>query len=83
MMWTENRVKAAMIKSSLLDLQKHLDEGSTSRGQMEFLLPKSRAKTYTPLLERLKCPSLEDRIEKNEAKRRKFTDDSSDVKQDE
>ena len=73
-LWAEHRTKAAMLEAALHNLEglEDVSEAEKTRGLMEFLLPKSRTKTYTPLMERLKCPTLEEKIEKNALKRQRL-----------
>ena len=37
--------------------------------QASCLIPMGKGKTYTPLLEMLKCPTLEEKVSHNEAKK--------------
>ena len=37
--------------------------------QASCLIPMGKGKTYTPLLEMLKCPPLEEKVSHNEAKK--------------
>ena len=65
-MWAEHQVKASMLRAALSAMEGEWGQAETN--QVACLLPKSKAKTYTPLLEMLKCPSLEEKM----AKRRKL-----------
>ncbi len=64
-LWTEHQVKATMLRTALDSLQadpKIMNLVDQVRDQLTPLLPKMKAKTYTPLLQMLKCPSLDEKI---------------------
>ncbi|XP_008549718.1 tRNA pseudouridine(38/39) synthase [Microplitis demolitor] len=67
--WTLNAIKAEMIKSIIDDLSTH----STSEGfnyQSDCLIQGVQAKVHQPLMKRITCESLENRIKHFEKKRR-------------
>jgi len=68
-MWTENSVKATMLKEMLGQLEGLIDTQVTN--QCKQLVLGVEAKPYQPLLQRLKCSSLEERID-HYAKRKRI-----------
>ncbi len=73
-LWTEHQVKASMLRAAL----KSLEAETRKRGfppvtdQVACLIPKGRSKTYVPLMDMLKCPSLQQKISHTEAKKRRL-----------
>ncbi len=67
-----SQVKASMLRECLESLQGDLppscssSSGGIASHHLEGLLPKSKTRTHIPLLERLTCPSLEEKIAKKE-----------------
>nr|ADD38745.1 tRNA pseudouridine synthase 3 [Lepeophtheirus salmonis] len=72
-LWAEHAIKAEMIKACLDELESHFDERVIE--QASALLPHSKQRIYTPFLEMLKCPSLEEKIQRLN-KRRKRNENS-------
>jgi len=60
-MWTANSVKASMLREMLGQLEELTDTKVTN--QSKSLVLGVEAKKYLPLLKRLKCSSLEERID--------------------
>ena len=75
-LWTEHQVKASMLRAALERLhgvQRESGYGAVEE-QASCLIPMGKGKTYTPLLEMLKCPSLEEKVSHNEAKKMRLND---------
>nr|ACO15264.1 tRNA pseudouridine synthase 3 [Caligus clemensi] len=70
-LWTQHAVKARMIRICLGVLEERMP-GEVVSEQLASLLPHSKQRTYTPFLEMLKCPSLEEKIETANKRRRKL-----------
>ena len=73
-LWTEHQVKAEMLRTCLRELEGVFGEGLKVFHQTECLLPKSKMKVYIPLLNLKKCPSLQQKIDHRESKRRKLNE---------
>ncbi|XP_043285696.1 tRNA pseudouridine(38/39) synthase [Venturia canescens] len=82
--WTINAVKSTMIREMLDDLKSHLDDEGPLKDPGHFsLLQGVQATNYQPLMKRLTCESLENRIEHYEKKRKiKLVEDTA-IKRDE
>lgn len=71
-LWCEHQVKGGMLRSALKDLEAHpVMSQFMEDWQSDPILPKGRTKTYVPLLQLKKCPSLEEKMSVCDAKRRK------------
>ena len=74
-LWTENQVRATMIREGLKEMPTFGSQNEASFDppmfQLDRLLPKGKTKVYVPLMEMLKCSTLEEKIESC-AKRRKI-----------
>ncbi|XP_015124476.1 tRNA pseudouridine(38/39) synthase isoform X2 [Diachasma alloeum] len=68
--WTFNSVKAAMIRSMLQDLESHVISQEDLDFQSEGLIQGVQSKIYQPLMKRVTCESLENRIKHFEKKRK-------------
>nr|SVE77673.1 EOG090X083V [Daphnia lumholtzi] len=60
MLWTENMIKATMLREMLQSLEKLV--GIKVEHQLKGLVQGIEPKTYLPLMKRQKCDSLEERI---------------------
>ena len=69
-LWTENAVKAAMLKTALDEMCGHIEIPMTM--QTEPLYGASKTKAYIPLLDMDKCPSLEEKLNAPGRKKRKI-----------
>lgn len=75
-LWTEHQVKASMLRAALERLhgeQRERGYGAVEQ-QASCLISMGKGKTYTPLLDMLKCPSLEEKVSHNEAKKMRMND---------
>lgn len=74
-LWTESAVKATMLKTALNTLSARAVESKAINEpvvhQADSLSGMSKAKTYIPLMEMIKCPSLEEKLAAPSRKRRK------------
>ncbi|XP_063986627.1 tRNA pseudouridine(38/39) synthase [Diachasmimorpha longicaudata] len=68
--WTFNSVKADMIRSMLQDLECHVKSQENMNFQSEGLIQGVQSKIYQPLMKRVTCESLENRIKHFEKKRK-------------
>ena len=71
-LWTEHSVKTTMLMTVLdrIAASTKFDLSSSTK-QTDFLYGLGKAKQYTPLMEMLKCPSLDEKLSAPSAKRRK------------
>ena len=74
-LWTEHQTKVSMLRAALERLHGVQREGGYAQveEQASCLIPMGKGKTYTPLLEMLKCPTLEEKVSHNEAKKLRLT----------
>ncbi|XP_032683103.1 tRNA pseudouridine(38/39) synthase [Odontomachus brunneus] len=75
--WALNTIKSTMIKSMLLELENLVNRTNTNF-QSDCLLLGAQSKVYQPLMKRVTCESLENKI-KHYKKKRKFEVVHSDV----
>ncbi|XP_023289103.1 tRNA pseudouridine(38/39) synthase isoform X2 [Orussus abietinus] len=68
--WTLNAIKAAMTREMLREMETILDDDEGIRSQSTCLLQGVQTKVYQPLMKRVTCDSLEDKIQ-HYAKKRK------------
>ncbi len=70
-LWTQNAVKTAMVRSMLGELEAAAPEIKDVKAQSLSLVPVNKAKNYVPLMEMLKCPSLDEKVAKASGRKRK------------
>ncbi|KAG8037986.1 hypothetical protein G9C98_006311 [Cotesia typhae] len=68
--WTLNTIKGEMIKSIIEDLSSHVENKQGFNYQSDCLIQGVQAKVYLPLMKRITCESLENRIKHFKKKRR-------------
>ena len=68
-LWAQHALRAAMVREKLRELEER--SGLTVLGQMECLTGRRKEKSYTPLMDLPRCPSLEEKI-KTIVKKRKL-----------
>ncbi|KAK0078921.1 hypothetical protein PV325_001933 [Microctonus aethiopoides] len=69
--WTFNAIKAEMMKNMIDDLENNLSSDDLNNYQANCLIQGVQSKVYQPLMKRLTCASLENRI-KHLTKKRKI-----------
>lgn len=72
-LWTDHQVKATMLKAALDEIEDCISSDNCFKTfQTRCLIPNRHTKTYIPLMNMLKCNSLEEKINHNVAKKQRL-----------